>query len=190
MVAIRFQALTPSRWKDFESLFGPRGACAGCWYMYWKLSVKDFGASAYEGNRRTQEAIVKAGTVPGILAYTRDEVVGWLAVEPRVKYPRLARSRILKPVDTREVWSVTCFFTRREYRGLGVTVDLLRAAIPHVQKHGGRLVEGYPVEPRAGRIPAAFAYSGLAAAFQKAGYKEVARRSDTRPIFRFEIEGK
>src|SRR5262245_14820805 len=25
--------LTPERWPDLEQLFGPRGACAGCWCM-------------------------------------------------------------------------------------------------------------------------------------------------------------
>ncbi len=36
---------------------------------------------------------------------------------------------------------------------------------------------------------AAFAYMGLASAFRKAGFKEVARNSETRPIFRYMIGG-
>jgi hypothetical protein len=34
----------------------------------------------------------------------------------------------------------------------------------------------------------AFAWTGLASAFAKAGFKECARRSDTRPIMRFDIK--
>ena len=25
-----------TRWKDFETLFGERGACGGCWCMSWR----------------------------------------------------------------------------------------------------------------------------------------------------------
>ncbi|HEB84575.1 MAG TPA: N-acetyltransferase, partial [Bacteroidetes bacterium] len=28
--------LSPERWGDFEALFGERGACGGCWCMYWR----------------------------------------------------------------------------------------------------------------------------------------------------------
>lgn len=182
---LRCKPLTAGRWSDFEQLFGPKGACGGCWCMFWKLPNKDFQALAYGGNKRLQKAMVEAGTVPGLLAYDGTDVVGWIAVEPRAEYPRLARSRVLKPVDDEAVWSITCFFMRRDYRGKGYTVQLLQAAIDHVLQNGGTIAEGYPVEPRSEKLPAAFAYTGLASAFRKAGFKEVARNSETRPIFRF-----
>ena len=31
---LTFQPLTPARWDDVVRLFGPRGACAGCWCMW------------------------------------------------------------------------------------------------------------------------------------------------------------
>ena len=37
-------------------------------------------------------------------------------------------------------------------------------------------------------MPDAFAWTGLSAAFLKAGFKEVARRSETRPIMRFYLK--
>lgn len=181
--------LSPQRWTDFETLFGPRGACGGCWCMFWKLPNKEFQALAYDGNKAAQKAIVASGPAPGLLAYAGKEAVGWIAVEPRQEYPRLALSRVLKPVDDQRVWSITCFFTRRDHRGQGVSVGLLKACIEHVRKHGGKIVEGYPIEPRTDKVPAPFAYTGLAAAFREAGFKEVARRSETRPIFRYVIGG-
>ena len=30
---IAIAPLTPDRWDDFETLFGERGACGGCWCM-------------------------------------------------------------------------------------------------------------------------------------------------------------
>ncbi len=188
-MALTVKALTPGRWGDLEKLFGPRGACAGCWCMFWKLPQKDFEALAYEGNKAAQKSIVASGRVPGLLAYAGREPVGWVAVEPRQRYPRLARSRVLAPVDEQPVWSITCFFTRRDHRGQGVTVQLLKACVEHVRKRGGKIVEGYPTEPRSSKLPAAFAYTGLASAFREAGFQEVARRSATRPIFRYVIGG-
>ena len=188
-LSLTIKPLTPRRWADFETLFGERGACAGCWCMFWKLPNNEFESLAYDGTKAAQRSIVESGHTPGLLAYAGKEPVGWIAVEPRSEYPRLARSRVLKPVDEEPVWSITCFFTRRDYRGKGVTVALLRCCIGYVKKRGGRIVEGYPIEPRAGKLPAAFAYTGLASAFREAGFAEVARRSETRPIFRYVVGG-
>jgi GNAT superfamily N-acetyltransferase len=100
----------------------------------------------------------------------------------------LARSRILEPVDSRPVWSVTCFFVTHELRGQGVATLLLRAAVAYAAAHGARIVEGYPVEPReAAAVPPVFAFTGTSAAFRAVGFQEVARRSPTRPIMRFTI---
>ena len=49
---------------------------------------------------------------------------------------------------------------------------------------GGKIVEGYPVIPKTGEMPGVFAFTGLYPAFEKAGYKEVARRSETRAVMR------
>jgi hypothetical protein len=63
----------------------------------------------------------------------------------------------------------------------------LRAAIEYVKQQGGKIVEGYPVEPKKDRMPEVFAFTGLASAFKKAGFVECLRRSETRPIMRFYI---
>jgi GNAT superfamily N-acetyltransferase len=133
------------------------------------------------------KSIVDSGVPTGLLAYLHGEVVGWIAVEPRSAYPRLAHSRSLKPVDDQPVWSVTCFFVARKVRRQGITVELLKAAVEHVRKQGGKIVEGYPVDAQKD-MPAPFIYTGTASAFQQAGFQEVARRSPTRPVFRFFIE--
>ena len=183
-----FHPLVPDRWTDLERLFGARGACGGCWCMWWRLAHAEFERGKGEGNRRALRRLVAAGEEPGLLAYAEDEPVGWVAVAPRPKLRRLERSRILAPVDDRPVWSVVCFFVTKSQRACGVSVRLLEAAAQHVQRRGGRIVEGYPSEPQ-GRLPEAFAYTGVASAFRQAGFVEVARRSPTRPIMRLEIAG-
>jgi GNAT superfamily N-acetyltransferase len=88
------------------------------------------------------------------------------------------------------VWSVVCFFIARKFRRKGLTVKLLKTAIDDVRKKGGKIIEGYPVEPKKGQTPDPFAYTGTASAFRKAGFVEVVRRSETRPIMRYVIREK
>jgi GNAT superfamily N-acetyltransferase len=179
--------LTPDRWPDFERLFGERGACGGCWCTYWRRPRSEFNANKGAGNRRYILKVVETGPPPGLLGYLDGEPIGWVAVAPRSVYPSLARSRILKPVDDVPVWSVSCLFVRRDLRRKGVSVELLKAAVRHVKTEGGSVVEAYPVEPKSDAMPPAFAWTGLASAYLDAGFKEVTRRSDTRPIMRYSI---
>jgi hypothetical protein len=63
-------------------------------------------------------------------------------------------------------------------------VRLLREACRYVATRGARVLEGYPVDPRGAKTADAFAWTGLAEAFVGAGFREVERRSPSRPIMR------
>jgi GNAT superfamily N-acetyltransferase len=155
--------------------------------MWWRLKRSEWEKQKGEANRRGLKRIVDSGSVPGILAYVKGDPVGWCSFGPRSDFPALERSRILKPVDAAPVWSVVCFFIARPFRRKGVSVALLEAAITYAGKHGCEILEGYPVEPRKGKTADAFAWTGLASSFRQAGFKEVCRRSATRPIMRYRI---
>jgi GNAT superfamily N-acetyltransferase len=164
--------------------------------MYWRLDRKRFSEQKGAKNKAAMKRLVSAGQSPGILAYARTtaskgaarwQPVGWCSVAPRTDFPVLSRSRVLKPIDEREVWSVACLFVAKPFRRRGVTVGLLRAAADYVAGRGGRIVEGYPIDPKKDDMPDVFAWTGLESAFNKAGFKECARRSETRPIMRIEV---
>jgi GNAT superfamily N-acetyltransferase len=184
---LKFFPVTRDRWTDFETLFGERGACGGCWCMLWRLTRKAFERQKGEGNRKAMKAIVQSGKIPGILAFSQGKPVAWCSVAPRNHFPALERSRILKPLDSRPVWSISCLFVEKNYRRKGLSTRIIKAAVDHVKKQGGTLVEAYPVEPKKDKMPDAFAWTGLASAFIRAGFTECARRSETRPIMRFYI---
>ncbi len=61
---------------------------------------------------------------------------------------------------------------------------LIDGAARYAGSQGARIVEGYPVEPKKNPMPPVFAYTGIASAYRAAGFEEVARRSETRPIMR------
>lgn len=183
-----YQPLTRERWGDFEELFGSRGACGGCWCMFWRLARKEFNAGKGEGNHAAMKALVESGVVPGLLGYIDGRPAGWCSLAPRQEFPALARSRLLQPVDGQPCWSVSCLFVQRSYRNQGVATLMLGAAVDYLQDKGVRFLEGYPVEPKGGKpIPAAFAWTGVPKAFAASGFTEVARRSPARPIMRFDF---
>jgi GNAT superfamily N-acetyltransferase len=181
---LHFFPATPDRWKDIEALFGERGACGGCWCMAWRLSASEFDENKGEKNRTIFCSIVKKGTEPGVLAYAGGEPVGWCAVGPREDYPRLERSKVWARLDDQPVWSITCLFVKKPFRNRGLSAQLIEAAAKLAKKQGVKIVEGYPQELKGKRLPDAFVWTGLSSAFLKAGFQEVARRSDKKPMMR------
>ena len=67
--SVEFHPATASRWRDVEKLFGERGACAGCWCMWPRLTRAEFRAGQGAKNKRALARIVGSGEPPGILAY-------------------------------------------------------------------------------------------------------------------------
>lgn len=186
LARLQFRALTTKTWKDFEQLLGPRGGWGGCWCMWWRLPQSTFKEKRGEGNKRAFRGIIASGEPTGILAYSGGIPVGWCAVAPREVYTRLTNSRVLKPVDTKPVWSVSCFYVKRGYRRGRLSVELLKAAVDYATQNGAKIVEGYPQDVRK-NLPDAFAWTGLFSAFRNAGFSEVVRRSTARPIVRKDV---
>lgn len=185
MPSLDIRPLTPDRWDDFVRLFGPRGACGGCWCMHWRLARADYEQRKGAKNQAAMRTLVTKGTKPpGVLAYIGDEPVGWCAVARREEYVRLERARVLRRIDAEPVWSIACVFVAPGRRRRGVSVALLDGAARFAAAHGATIVEGYPVEPKGGDVPAVFAWTGTASAFRAAGFREVARGSPVRPIVR------
>jgi GNAT superfamily N-acetyltransferase len=184
--SLRFRPLTSKNWADVEELLGPRGGWGGCWCIWWRLNRSTFERNKGKKNQHALRRIVASRVPVGVLAYSGREPVGWCAIAPREVYTRLANSRVLKPVDDQAVWSVSCFYVKAGYRRAGLSTALLKAAVDYAHQNGARIVEGYPQEARK-NLPDAFAWTGLVATFYRAGFKEVLRRSATRPIMRTKL---
>ena len=185
--ALRCESATAERWRDVEELFGSRGACGGCWCMAWRKRKKDFDAGKGDVNRRALKKLTTSKVPPGVLLYSGDEVVGWCSIAPRTDFVRLEASKVWAPLDDEPVWSVSCLFVKKDFRNQGLSVELLNGAIKFAKQHGARIVEGYPND-LADKLPDAFVWTGLMASYKRAGFKEVARRSATKPIVRRELK--
>lgn len=155
--------------------------------MWWRLKHSDYEKQKGEANKQAMKELVQSGYSPGILGYINDRPIAWCSIAPRKDFIRLDRSRILKPIDDKTVWSIVCLFVAKSFRKRGITPLLLRAAITYAAENGAKIVEGYPIDTPQNNYPVAFASTGLYSAFIKAGFEERVRRSKTRPIMRFHV---
>ena len=183
--------VTTDRWGDLEKLFGPRGACGGCWCMAWRIPPSQFKRQQGEGNRKALKKIIARGEVPGLLAYKDGNPIGWVCAGPRERFSRLANSKVLAPVDDQPVWSVVCFYIARGQRRTGIGSALLKAAGIFARDQGAKILEGYPSPPKPGKQPDAFVWTGLEPMFEKAGFQVAVRRGEAgRGIWRLALTGK
>ncbi|HEY8804282.1 MAG TPA: GNAT family N-acetyltransferase [Clostridium sp.] len=174
-----------TRWNDFETLFGERGACGGCWCMSWRLKKSDFQKQKGNMNKEAMKRLVEQNKGIGVLAYIEGKVIGWCAVAPREVYLRLENSRVLKRIDDEPVWSISCFYITKAYRRKGISSLLIKGAINYCKVNGATIIEAYPVVPYSSEVPDAFMWTGMPTAFEKEGFVVAERRSNSKPIMRY-----
>ena len=179
--------LTSTNWKDFENLFGPKGAYGGCWCMWWRLTKKEFEKGQGEGNRRTMKKLVDSGIIPGLIAYNNNESCGWCSIAPREQYSSLERSRVLKRVDDKNVWSMVCFYIHKNYRGQNIGEKLILGAIEYVKSKGGQIIETYPTIMQKKILPPVSSFMGLTKIYEKLRFKEISQPSPSKIIMRYYI---
>ena len=134
-------------------------------------------------NKCSLKALVDRGVTTGLLGYRDGKAVAWVSFGPREDFAKLARSSVMKPVDDQPVWSIICFYTAKEARGQHLAEAMLNGATEYARSCGARLVEAYPVDKR-GRISDDSMWFGAKTMYDRAGFVEVARRKDTRPVVR------
>src|SRR5215471_7784231 len=165
---LTIRPVTPDLWPALENLFGKWGASNGCWCMYWRLG------GAYRGRREENKAtlrkIVRRGPSPGLLAFDGDLPVGWC-----------------QRVDDLPVWSISCFFVRRDYRRQGIMTQLVAAAVKTAKRGKASALEAYPIDTSTSKSSSNI-FVGTASTFARVGFKEVARRAPGRPIMRHDLK--
>jgi GNAT superfamily N-acetyltransferase len=150
--------------------------------MFWRIG------SAYQKtpaakNKAAFKSVVQKGPPPGLLAFEGDTVVGWAQITPRAALPGLDRSRMTARVDDVPVWSISCFYIRKGWRGKGVMTALIEGAVDFAKKAKAPALEAYPVKA-AGKKSTTSIYTGVASTFEKLGFKTVAAHVAHRPIMR------
>jgi GNAT superfamily N-acetyltransferase len=187
--------LTTARLPDLAALFDEGGDPKVCRCAFWRVAGSGFQDWSKAKNQALLASLAGRDPAPGLVAYRDGRAVGWVSVGPREGYERLERSKVLARLDDKPVWSIVCFVVTRPLRGQGIAKALLDAAVDYARDHGATLLEGYPVDPSRGRVPAASAYTGPLGMFEQAGFEVVERRqwnasTPVRPIVRRAIRGR
>lgn len=189
MEDLSVQPLTKDRWDDFEALFGPSGACYGCWCTYLRIPTSQRKTMDGEAKKRFIQERVAAGPPPGLLGYIDECPVAWVQVGPRLELPQWNSpktvSRPLDPADAEDssVWAVSCFFMKSRDRGKGYSHRMLSEAVNFAKASGARLLEGCPIE-RTKQSKSVGLCVGSQRIFEAAGFSEIAKRKDGRPLMR------
>ena len=183
---ITARPITPADWPVIEQLFGPNGACGGCWCMTWRVprGGKLWQEVKGEKNKRAFRKLVQEGKVFGVLAFADDQPVGWCCVGPRGDFARLTTIRNLQTQWKPTTWSVTCFFIPSAWRRKGVATALLAQAVKVAKANGASELEAYPVRPYTDNLPAAFAWTGIPILFEKQKFVNITPPGNSRPIYR------
>jgi GNAT superfamily N-acetyltransferase len=168
-----------SRWADFERLFESRGGPKACWCMVWRAR----GAEAKKTRGAARKSQIKArvddGVPIGLLRYVDDTPIAWCSIAPRSTYrPLLGEGAANEPAG--DVWSLVCFFVRREFRGRGITAQLIEAAAEYARRNGATILEAYPIDPDS----PSYRFMGFVPAFTAAGFEETGRAGTRRHVMR------
>jgi ribosomal protein S18 acetylase RimI-like enzyme len=200
--AVRIEALTPERSRDFLEYFdhekGPAFADNPGWakcycHFYHTPPPIDWNARPGEVNRIAMRQRIATGEMEGFLAYdAAEQVVGWLNIQPRNKLPHcFARMRLdPTPIDIPDfrVAQVLCFVIHPQFRRRGVARALLDAACAASAQRGIALVEAYPFKSDDSVDPGDH-YHGSLAMYLAAGF-EVFADAPTMTIVRKTLQSR
>lgn len=68
-------------------------------------------------------------------------------------------------------WRITCFLVDKEYRGQGVALVALDAAMRLIGELGGGVVESYPEDVEGGKVSESFLHNSRLAMFESHGFQ-------------------
>ncbi|BFP40555.1 GNAT family N-acetyltransferase [Flavobacteriaceae bacterium GF1] len=183
---LRIEALSRDNWGKLLELFGEKGAGANCWCMHFRLHKAEHEEGKYNnGNKNALKKLVWDNRSTGLIGFYDDVPVAWCALSPRQDFTRLEKSRVHKPIDDKEVWSIPCTFVAKEYRKHGISVELLKGAVDYAREKGIEILEAYPTIPTQDKLPDGFLWIGHYSSFEKAGFEIVDRTSKHRPMVRY-----
>lgn len=120
--------------------------------MARRLPAAEVAANGNAENRAALEGFVRAGVPVGLIGYVEDRPAAWCAVAPRPEYSAIVHSRTL-PIDEPDdasIWAINCLFVKRGYRGQGLTLPMVEAAVEYARHSGARILEAYPVKTMPG----------------------------------------
>jgi GNAT superfamily N-acetyltransferase len=147
--------------------------------MVWRASPSEAKHTDSAHRKAAMAERVCAGTPVGLLWYANGEPVAWCSVAPRSTYRRL----VCDTSADEGIWSIACFFIVRRLRGMGITRQLIDAAVGYARAHGAAVVEAYPVDADS----PSYRFMGFVPVFEEAGFADVGREGKRRHVMQLTL---
>lgn len=164
--------VTPDRFEDFADVINKNRRANHCWCLSHRLTAGEIAELGDGSRERAMRRLCERENPPGVVTYLDGEPVGWCNIGPRSEITRLARSRLIRPIDDVPVWSIICVIVRPGHRRQGVTQHLIEGAVEYAGSRAAPAVEAYPVDPP-GRMDLTMAFVGTRTMFERAGFRVV-----------------
>ncbi|MFK5690809.1 GNAT family N-acetyltransferase [Ornithinimicrobium sp. LYQ92] len=171
-MALETYPVTPDRFEDFADVINPNRRATHCWCLSHRLRAGEIEELGGGSRARAARRLTEREHPPGVVLYADDVPVAWCNIGRRADIPRLAGSRLIRPVDEVDVWSIICVVVRGGHRKRGLTTPLIEGAVGYAAAQGAPAVEAYPVET-SGRMDTTMAFVGTRAMFEKVGFEVV-----------------
>ncbi len=162
MTELRYTPVDESNWIDLEKLFESKGGPHNCWCMVWRNMNKGGDRAKKTDKKESLQAYVANQNPIGLLCYDNEEAVAWCSIAPRESYRELSGDNALT-----DVWSLVCFYIKKEYRQKGITEALIKQAIMYAKDNGAKYVEAYPVDPES----PSYRFMGFKPMFEKQDFE-------------------
>ena len=182
MRRLTFHDVDQARWPDFERLFESRGAPKSCWCMVWRGRGEETRRIKGADRKQAIERRVRDGVPIGLLGYLDGVPVAWCSLAPRASYRALGGPAFAGQAED-AIWSLVCFFIRRELRGEGMTAELIEVAAAHARSRGARILEAYPVLPGS----PSYRFMGYVPTFERAGFQHFGPAGSRRHVMRLDL---
>ena len=175
---LEYQYVTKENWSDFEALFESKSSPHNCWCMAWRTNENKQSIPGKSGKKLSLKRRVIEGIPIGLLAYLDKTPIAWCSIAPRETYRSLGGDDSIN-----DVWSLTCFFVKREFRNKGISSKLLYAALKYAKNSIAKYVEAYPVDTES----PSYRFMGFKPMFEKAGFQFVKKAGTRRNVMVLEL---
>ena len=151
--------------------------------MAWRAARPEERQASGAARKAAMEQRVRAGVSVGLLGYLDGAAVAWCSIAPKPTYRKLGGIDV-PAQQQNDVWSLVCFFLRRDLRGRGLAPHIIAAALEQARMGGAKIVEAYPVDPGS----PSYRFMGYVPDFQAAGFTDHGMAGTRRHVMRIALD--
>lgn len=147
--------------------------CNECWCLNHREPA---GCITGAAAQIKMNSLVNQKSVHGLLAYEENNSVGWIAIDPIVSLV----GHDCQSTGKADEWAIHCLYVKDGFRGKGISVQLINAAVDYAKANGAKLISAFPIpHENKNKFPVNEAeFSGRFSTYSKLGFKPDGKLSE------------